>query len=108
MSGPGGECGWCGRTRAIVYTDVLDLDWCDECYRDTFLENFHPELRPEVGVWTREGGLRLRWLARLTKGRFGLGRWTRAEVERHHAYAEELHDLDDVAREFGVDLGDDA
>lgn len=30
----------------------------------------------------REGGFRCAWLARLTRGRLGLGRWTQAEVDR--------------------------
>ena len=35
----------------------------------------------------REGGFRCRWLARLTRGRIGLGRWTQAEVDRINAAA---------------------
>lgn len=37
------ECGWCGKDRTIVYTDVLGIDWCETCYADTFLENFTPD-----------------------------------------------------------------
>lgn len=30
----------------------------------------------------KRGGFRCRWLARLTRGRLGLGRWTRDEVDQ--------------------------
>lgn len=35
----------------------------------------------------REGGFRCTWLARLTRGRIGLGRWTKAEIDRINAAA---------------------
>lgn len=41
------------------------------------------------------GGLRCRWLARLTRGRFGLGRWTQVEVDRINATAKTRADLFD-------------
>jgi hypothetical protein len=31
--------------------------------------------------WWRPGGFRWPWLARRTDGRFGLGRWTQAELD---------------------------
>lgn len=43
----------------------------------------------------RKGGLRCAWLARLTRGRLGLGRWTQAELDLIHVRAkarvEEFH-----------------
>lgn len=42
-----------------------------------------------------EGGFRCAWLARLTHGRLGLGRWTHTELDLIHArakaQAEEFH-----------------
>lgn len=39
-----------------------------------------------------EAGFRCAWLARLTRGRVGLGRWTRGEVDAHRARATEMHE----------------
>lgn len=36
------ECGWCGLVARIAYVDMLDIEWCDTCYTDTFLESFTP------------------------------------------------------------------
>lgn len=35
----------------------------------------------------RVGGFRCSWLARLTRGRIGLGRWTKTEVDRINTVA---------------------
>lgn len=48
-----------------------------------------------------QGGFRCKWLARLTRGRIGLGRWTKAEVEQINRHAEVR------AREFAELIGDD-
>lgn len=38
--------------------------------------------------WSKtNGGFRCRWLARATRGRIGLGTWTKAEVDRIQAAA---------------------
>jgi hypothetical protein len=37
--------------------------------------------------WWREGGFRFPPLARLTNGRYGLGRWTKAESDDIHKSA---------------------
>lgn len=37
--------------------------------------------------WWRPGGFRWPLLARATNGRWGLGRWTQAELDRIHAQA---------------------
>lgn len=39
------------------------------------------------------GGLRCAWLARLTRGRLGLGRWTQPEVDRINTTAKTRADL---------------
>lgn len=36
------ECGWCAEVKPVAYTDVLDIDWCEDCYAQTFLENWNP------------------------------------------------------------------
>lgn len=42
----------------------------------------------------REGGFRCAWLARLTRGRLGLGRWTQNEVDRIQAAAQaKFHEM---------------
>lgn len=39
--------------------------------------------------YSREGGFRWNWLARLTNGRLGLGKWTQAEVDSINERAEQ-------------------